>query len=110
MIKLGCGLLSLLCLLAAAVLIWQTPGFPEKLPTDFAEWVAAWFRLFRNPVSALTLFALCAAFAMVSASVTELLLGLAFSLVTAALSLLCLFGALGATYHPFAEAMENFFR
>lgn len=110
MIKLGCGMLSLLCLLAAAVLIWQTPGFPERLPVDLADWVAAWFRLFQNPVATLVLFGLCAAFAVAAASVTELLLGVIFSLATAALSLLCLLGALGATYKPFAETMENLFR
>jgi hypothetical protein len=42
--------------------------------------------------------------------VTELLLGILFSLATAILSLLCLVGALGATYKPFAETVENFFR
>jgi hypothetical protein len=110
MIKLGCGILSLMCLLAVAVLIWQTPGFPERLPSDLADWVAAWFRLFQNPVAALVLFCLCAAFAVVAASVTELLLGMIFSLATAALSLLCLVGALGATFKSFAETLENLFR
>jgi len=110
MVKLGCGILSLLCLLAAAFLIWQTPAFPENLPTDSAGWVAAWFKVFRNPVSALSLFGLSVAFAIAAASVTELLLGIIFSLVTAGLSILCLVGALGANYKPFAEAMESFFR
>jgi hypothetical protein len=110
MIKLGCGLFSLLCLLVAAILLWQTPGFPERLPTDLADWAVAWFKLFGNPVGALTLFGLCVAFAVASASVTELLLGLLFSITTAALSIFCLLGALGATYKPFAEAVENFFR
>jgi len=110
MIKLGCGMLSLLCLLVAAFVLWQTPGFPEKLPTDLVDWVEAWFRMFRNPVSALALFGLCAAFAVVSASVTELLLGVIFSLTTAVLSVLCLVGALGASYKPFADSVENFFR
>jgi hypothetical protein len=110
MIKLGCGLVSLLCLLVAAFVLWQTPGFPEKLPTDLADWVVAWFKLFRNPVAALALFGLCVAFAVASASVTELLLGIVFSLTTAVLSVFCLVGALGATSKPFAQFVENFFR
>jgi hypothetical protein len=110
MIKLGCGLLSLLCLVVAAILLLQMPGFPEELPIDLADWAVAWFNLFRNPVAALALFGLCVGFAVVAASVTELLLGLLFSLTTAVLSILCLVGALGATYAPFAQAVENFLR
>jgi hypothetical protein len=110
MIKLGCGGLSLLCLLSAAFLMWQTPGFPEGLPSDLAGWAAAWFDLFENPLAALALLCACAAFAVAAASVTELLLGLIFSIATAAFSLLCLAGMLGASYPPFAAAMENFFK
>ncbi len=110
MIKLGCGALSLFCLLAAAFLLWQAPGFFESLPAGAANWATAWFNLFQNPVAALSLFGLCVAFAIVASSVTELLLGLLFSLVTALLSLLCLAGALGATYQPFAEAVESFLK
>lgn len=110
MIKLGCGALSLFCLLAAAFLLWQAPGLFENLPSGAANWATAWFKLFQNPVAALSLFGLCAAFAVVASSVTELLLGLLFSLVTALLSLLCLAGALGATYQPFAEAVESFLK
>lgn len=110
MIKLGCGAISLLCLLVAAFVLWQTPGFSEALPSAMADWAIAWFKLFHNPVAAVALVTLCVAFAVAAASVTELLLGIAFSLLTALLSLLCLFGALGAAYKPFAETVENFFR
>lgn len=110
MIKLGCGALSLLSLLISAVLLWQAPGFPEGLPGDLAGWATAWFTLFKNPLAALALLCACVAFAMAAASVTELLLGLVFTIATAAFSLLCLAGLLGATYPPFAAAMENFFR
>jgi type III secretory pathway component EscS len=110
MLKIGCGAVSLLCLLAAAFVLWQTPGFPEALPSALADWALAWFKLFRNPVAAVALFGLCVGFAVAAASVTELLLGILFSLATVVLSLLCLVGALGATYKPFAETVENFFR
>lgn len=110
MFKIGCGVISLLCLLAAGFVLWQTPGFPEALPSAMADWTVAWFKLFRNPVAAVSLFTLCVGFAVAAASVTELLLGLVFSFATGLLSLLCLFGALGAAYKPFAETVENFFR
>jgi hypothetical protein len=108
MIKLGCGALTMLCLLAAAFLLWQSPEVPESLPVDLAEWATAWFALFRNPVAAAALFSLCVALAVMAASVTELLLGLLFSLLTAATSVLCLMGALGAQHPPFAESVKNF--
>lgn len=110
MIKLGCGALTMLCLLAVAYLLWQSPGVPEKLPSDLAGWVAAWIHLFRNPVAAASLFGLTVALAVVAASVTELLLGLLFSLLTAAAALLCLIGAFGAQHPPFAESVLNFLR
>ena len=110
MIKLGCGAVSLLSLLVAGILLWISPGIPEALPTGIDAWIAAWIDLFRNPVAAVTVFALCAAFAFAAASVTELLLALLFSLATAAFSVLCLLGVLGARHAPALETMEGLLR
>jgi hypothetical protein len=110
MFKLGCGAFSLICLLVAAFVLWQSPSVPGNLPSTLADWTVMWFRLFRNPVAAVTLFALCTAFAVAAAGVTELILGIAFSLVAAVLSMLCVLGVLGAQYPGVAQSVEKFLR
>jgi hypothetical protein len=107
MLKLACGLVTLLALLAAAALLWTSPGFAGDLPSGLAGWAAAWFDAFRNPGSALLLFALCALLSVAAASVTELLLGIAFALLASLVSLLCLLGALGAKFPGVAEWAEK---
>jgi hypothetical protein len=107
MIKLGCGAVSMLSLIAAALLLWISPGIPESLPVGVDGWMAAWIDLFRNPVAAVALFALCAAFAFAAASVTEILLSLLFSLMTAAFSVLCLLGVLGARNPAVVDTVEG---
>lgn len=110
MIKLGCGAFSVLCLLAAVVMLWLMPGFPEKLPGEAADWAVAWFGFFGNPVTAFAILALCVALSVAAASVTELLLGALLSVVAGAASLLCLLGVLGAQFPGFAKSLENFLR
>jgi hypothetical protein len=110
MIRLAFSAVSTLCLLAAAFLLLQSDAFPEQLPADAAGWVAAFFVLFRDPVTAAALLAGCAALAVVSACVTELLLGLIFSIVSGAVSLACLIGFLGSHYPPLAGYLERLFR
>ena len=100
----------MLCLLAAAVLLWLVPGFTGNLPGELADWAVAWFGFFRNPVTALAILALCVALSFAAASVTELLLGAVLSVVAAAASLLCLLGVLGAQFPGFAKSLENFLR
>lgn len=107
MIKVLCGAVSMLSLLVAGLLMWQTPGFAEALPVGKAEWILAWIELFRNPVAAVPLFLLCISVAVLAASVTELLLGLIFSLFAASLSVLCLLGVLANHYPPVVEYLEK---
>jgi predicted permease len=107
MFRLGCGTVTFICLLAATFVLWQAPDFPERLPSDLSDWAVAWFDLFRNPVAAAALVSLCVALAIAAASVTELLLGLIFSVLTAVISLLCLLGVLGAQYSGVADSVEN---
>ncbi len=107
MIKVLCGGVSLLSLLGAGLLMWQTPGFAEALPSGRAEWLLAWIELFRNPVAAVPLFLLCISVAVLAASVTELLLGLIFSLFAAALSVLCMIGVVANHYPPVIEYLEK---
>jgi hypothetical protein len=103
MLKLGCGAMALLSLLATAALLWTSAGITGALPSGMSGWVAAWFEAFLNPSVSVMLFVLCALLAAAAASVSELLLGLAFALLAAACSLLCLLGALGARYPGVAE-------
>jgi hypothetical protein len=109
MFKLGCGVISLLCLLVAAFLLWQSAWFPEKLP-ELAGWATAWFRLFHNPVAAAILLALCVALAVAAACLTDILVGIFFSLLTALSSLLCLLGVLGARFPGFADGVVKFLK
>jgi hypothetical protein len=110
MIKLGCGAFSLLCLLVAVFLLWQSPWFPERLPSDAADWAEAWFRLFRNPIAAGALFSLCVAMALGVAVAGEFLSGLVLSLILAAASVLCLLGVLGARFPGFADGVIRFLK
>jgi hypothetical protein len=109
MIKLGCGAVSLLCLLAAGILLWLAPETSGKLPDDLGAWVGAWIDLFRDPASAVLLFLLCAALAVLAASISELLLGLVFAVFAGLTSLLCLLGVIAARYPAFAAWLENLF-
>ena len=109
MIKLAAGLFTALCLGAAVLFLFLSPGFPEKLPSDAAGWVAGLFALFRQPVAAGVTLSLSVLLAAVAASVTELLLGLIFSLTAALLALICLLAVLGARYPGFADTLLAFF-
>jgi hypothetical protein len=110
MIKLAAGLLTALFLLAATLFLVMTPGFPEDLPSTASGWIAAWFLLFREPLSAGVILSFSILLAVVAASVTELLLSLVFSLVSALLALFCFLGALGARHPGVAETITQFFR
>ncbi|HEX2612737.1 MAG TPA: hypothetical protein VHO02_03990, partial [Fibrobacteria bacterium] len=110
MLKLGCGLIALLALLAAAMLLWITPGFAAALPSGLAGWTGAWFAAFRNPGLSIWLFAFCTLLAVAAACVTELLLGILFSVLAALVSLFCLMGVLGARFPGVAEWVEKLLR
>lgn len=110
MIKLAAGLFTALCLLAAFIFLAFSPTFPEHLPSDAAGWAAALIALFHRPVAAGIVLSLSALLAATAASVSELLLGLVFSLLAALLALVCLLGVLGARYPGFAESLLNFLK
>lgn len=109
MIKLAAGLFTALCLAAAVLFLLFSPGFSENLPSGAAGWAEALFALFRQPAAAGILLAFAVLLAAVAASVTELLLGLLFSLLAAAVALICFLAVLGARYPGFADAVTNFF-
>jgi hypothetical protein len=103
MLKLACGLVALLSLLAAAALLWAAPGIGGDMPHGLAGWAAAGFAAFKVPATAILLLVFCAALVAAAMSVTELLLGIAFSVLAALVSFACLFGVLGSRYPGFEE-------
>lgn len=110
MIKLGCGAVTLLSLLAAGLMLWVTPGFGDILAAGPVGWALIWISLFHDPAAAAALFVLTAALAATAASVSEILLGLIFSVITAVFALLCLLGMASVRNPDIAEAVQNFFR
>ena len=110
MIKLACGILALVCLLAAAVVLWQSPAFPERLPERLADWSVAWFHLFRNPAAAAFLLTLSFVFVTAAMCIADILLGMLFAFLAALFALICLLGALGSQFSPVAKSIEQLFR
>ena len=110
MIKLGCGILAVVCLLATAVVLWQSPVFPERLPEHLADWMVAWFKLFKSPAGAAILVTLSLVFVAAAMCIADILLGILFSFVAALFALLCLLGALGSQFAPVANSLEQLFR
>ncbi len=107
MLKLGCGAVALLSLLASAFLLWAMAGAAEVVFSGPGGWVAAWLEAFRNPGTAVVLLGVCALFAFAAASVTELLLSLLFSILAALTGLLCLLGALAVKYPEVGDWAER---
>ena len=110
MIRFGFGILSSLCLLVCGILLWSSPVFHEGLPGSLSALIAAYFDLFRNPVSGGVILAGCALLIMFAQCVTEILLGLVFSASALAASFLCLIGFLGARFPAMADFLEKLFR
>ena len=110
MIKLACGILAVVCLLAAAIVIWQSPLFPEKLPEHLADWAVAWFKLFKNPAAAAMLLSISFLMLMGAMCIADILLGILFSFLAALFAVLCLLGALGSQFAPVAKSLEQLFR
>lgn len=107
MIKFALSGVSTLSLLASALLLWQSDFFPEQLPRSLAGWVLAFFSLFHEPFTAMTLYGLTVLVIAASWCVTELLLSLIFSIVSAALAFLCLLGFLSVHYEPLQHYMQT---
>jgi hypothetical protein len=75
-----------------------------------ADWAAAWFKLFRNPAAAATLLAVSAVLVAGAMCVTDILIGILFSFLSALFAVLCLLGALGSQFAPVAKSLESLFR
>jgi hypothetical membrane protein len=110
MIKLACGILGVVCLLAAAVVLWLSPVFPENLPPHLADWAVVWFKLFKNPGAAAMLLSVSLLLFASAMCIADILLGILFSLVAALFAVLCLLGALGSQFAPVAKSLEQLFR
>jgi hypothetical protein len=110
MIKLGCGILAVVCLLAALIVLWVSPVFPESLPRHLADWAVAWFKLFRNPAAATILLSSSLLLLAGAMCIADILLGILFSFLAALLAFLCLLGALGSQFDPVAKSLVNLFR
>ncbi len=102
--------LSSLSLLASGVLIWASDIFPQKLPGTAAGWVSTWFDLFQNPIFAFFIFVLALTVVMGSWFITEIVLGLAYSLVAATLAFVCFLGFLSLHYPALEFTLVNLLR
>jgi hypothetical protein len=98
--------LSTLSLLASGILLWQSDFFPEKLPHGIGTLLAAFFSLFHEPFAAMTLYALTLFIVLGSWFITEIVLSLAYSIVAAGLSFLCLMGFLSVHYPPIYQYIQ----
>ena len=110
MIKLACGILAVVCLVAAAIVLWLSPAFPENLPKRLADWAVAWFKLFRNPAAAAMLLSVSLLLFAGAMCIADILLGILCSGVAALFAVLCLLGALGSQFAPVAKSLEQLFR
>ena len=101
---------SFLCLITAGLMLWQSHTLPEHFPHGAAAWLNTWFGLFTNPISAAALLAGSFFLAAAAACISEMLIGLLFTLFSALISALCLFGFMGSHYPTVAEHAEKLFR
>ena len=110
MFRLLLSALSFLCLLVAGVLLWQSHSLPASFPHGAAAWMNGWFGLFRNPLTAAVLLTGGFLFSAASACISEMLVGLILSFLSAFLSALCLLGFLGDRYPSIAAHLANLLR
>jgi hypothetical protein len=87
------------------LLYWQSDAFPKNLPTGNAGWVEAYLHLFSDPFAAGCILLFTVALTVATMCITELLLGLIFSIVAAAATLFCLVGQLATHYPPLAHML-----
>lgn len=99
---------STLSLLASGLFLWRSDFFPENLPVGLGGWLAAFFGFFHEPMMAMFLFGLTLVVVVGSWFITEIVLSLAYSIVAAGLSFLCLLGFLSVHYpgiHRYIQAL-----
>jgi len=92
------------------LLLWQSEGFPQQLPQNTVSWLEAYFHLFVDPLTATMIFSFTLLLALATFCITELLLGLIFSVITGIAALLSLFGQIAVHYPPFAHFVIHFFQ
>ena len=110
MIRFVISSVSTLSLLACALLLWQSDFFPEKLPTNLGAWVLAFFGLFHEPFTAMTLYGLTLVIVVASWCITEILLSLIYSIAAGILAFLCLLGFLSVHYPPIQNYLHSLSR
>ena len=110
MIKLGCGILAVACLLAAVLVLWSSPVFPENLPHHFGDWILAWISLFRNPAAAAIFLSTALAMLVGAMCLSDILVGIFFSLLAALFAILCLTGAVASRFEGVAHSLQSLFR
>ena len=109
MFRLIFSAISFLCLLTVGILLWQSHSLTEHLPHGAAGWVMTWFDLFENPMMAAIMLIGGFLLAVSATCVSELLLGLLLSFLSAIVSVLCLIGFLGSHYPSVAQHVEKLF-
>lgn len=87
------------------LLYWQSDSFPKDLPNGSAGWVEAYLHLFSDPFAAGCILVFTVALTIATMCITELLLGLIFSIVAAGATLFCLVGQLATHYPPLAHLL-----
>ena len=110
MVRIFLSAISFLCLLTAGLMLWQSHTLPEHFPHGAAGWLNVWFGLFANPIAAAILLAGAFFISVASACISELLIGLLFTLFSALISALCLLGFMGSHYPSIGEQVEKIFR
>lgn len=107
MIKLGFGIAAVVCILAAGILLWLSPVFPEQLPHHAADWAVAWFGLFRNPAAAAVLLSGSLLLLVSAMCLSDILVGILFSFLAALFAIACLLGVLALRFDGVATSMEH---
>ncbi len=97
--------LSSLSLIASGVFIWFSGIIPQRLPDSAAGWISTWFNLFHDPIFGFFIFLLVTAVVLGSWFITEIVLGLAYSILAGCLAFVCFLGFLSLHYPGLEETL-----
>jgi hypothetical protein len=101
--------MATIALCVNGLLLWQSEGFPQLLPHGTRAWVEAYFHLFSDPLTSTLIFLFTVLLALATFCISEMLLGLVFSIITGALAVLSLLGQIAYHYPPFSHFLIHFF-
>ncbi len=87
------------------LLYWQSDAFPKDLPSSGEAWIEAYLHLFHDPFSSGCILVLTLGFTLAAMCITELLLGLVFTILAAAATVFCLVGQLSVHYPPLGHLL-----